>query len=225
MDSFFATTPYWRWWNEPQPSFVLFRIISFAGLVQRAILLSGSALSPWAHIPDPDLVREQVSQQMACHLDAMVAEKSKAGNVINDITPCLKSKPLQALMGVRLPDLRCVFLCVCCVGGGCCMVAPCGRELLMCRNLFRLLFVDFVVGVSFRYSRFFLVGFIKPNHLSQHNYVNPPPSTSHWQLNKLRFCHNRFPFHFFGPYVLIFHRLLHGNWVTVMQYVYFFKGL
>ena len=98
------------------------------GLVHRAVLLSGSALSPWALIPDPDVIREEVSQQMACHLVADINTKidrnSRSGNnpattissssgssnnnkqSPNDITECLRSKPLEALKGIRLPDVR-----------------------------------------------------------------------------------------------------------------------
>lgn len=80
--------------------------------MHRTILLSGSALSPWAMSPDPDAVREEVSQQMACHLAA--ADEGAAGGttktslseVTSDITGCLKTKPLEALMGIRLPPIR-----------------------------------------------------------------------------------------------------------------------
>lgn len=85
--------------------------------MHRTILLSGSALSPWAMAADPDAVREEVSQQMACHLAATTIAGDGAGaaagpqkkpraDVTNDITGCLKSKPLEALMGVRLPSIR-----------------------------------------------------------------------------------------------------------------------
>uniref|UniRef100_A0A1B0D6H7 Carboxylesterase type B domain-containing protein n=1 Tax=Phlebotomus papatasi TaxID=29031 RepID=A0A1B0D6H7_PHLPP len=70
-------------------------------LAHRAILLSGSALSPWAIIPNPDRVREEVSQQMACHLDTSGVKKNTK-DVTEDVSECLKSKPLEALMGVRL---------------------------------------------------------------------------------------------------------------------------
>lgn len=76
-------------------------------LIHRAMLLSGSALSPWATIPEPDAAREEVSQQMACHLDeAGTGRPTK--EVTADITECLRSKPLEAIMGVRLPTVRCV---------------------------------------------------------------------------------------------------------------------
>lgn len=77
----------------------------FSGLIHRAILLSGSALSPWAIIPDPDLIRVEVSQQMACHLDNNGQKKSNK-DVTDDITACLRSKPIEALKGVRLPNVR-----------------------------------------------------------------------------------------------------------------------
>lgn len=77
-------------------------------LVNRAILLSGSALSPWAIIPDPDSIRIEVSQQMACHLDSNGNSKINR-DVTEDITECLRGKPLEALLGVRLPSVRYVF--------------------------------------------------------------------------------------------------------------------
>lgn len=75
-------------------------------LIHRAILLSGSALSPWSVIPDPDAVREEVSQQMACHLDPNGNSGRPTKDVTGDITECLRSKPLEAIMGVRLPNVR-----------------------------------------------------------------------------------------------------------------------
>ncbi|XP_053679732.1 neuroligin-1-like [Anopheles nili] len=73
------------------------------GLVHRAILLSGSALSPWALIPDPDAVRLEVSQQMACHL---VPGRNGRKPSTDDVTDCLRDKPIEALMGVRLASVR-----------------------------------------------------------------------------------------------------------------------
>lgn len=82
--------------------------------MRRAILLSGSALSPWAFIPDPDKAREEVSEQMACHLNghgdgnlnASTNKKIRKEIVNNDVTDCLRTKPLEAIMGIRLPNVR-----------------------------------------------------------------------------------------------------------------------
>ncbi|EJY57653.1 AAEL017095-PA, partial [Aedes aegypti] len=77
------------------------------GLINRAILLSGSALSPWALVPDPDAIRMEVSQQMACHLlvDPPPGKPARKPST-DDITECLRDKPLEALMGVRLHAVR-----------------------------------------------------------------------------------------------------------------------
>lgn len=92
-------------------TFFAIRLPSLTGLMHRTILLSGSALSPWAIAPDPDAIREEVSQQMACHLaagdgSATARTTPPQTDVKNDITGCLKSKPLEALMGIRLPSIR-----------------------------------------------------------------------------------------------------------------------
>nr|XP_029724774.1 neuroligin-4, X-linked-like [Aedes albopictus] len=77
------------------------------GLINRAILLSGSALSPWALVPNPDAIRMEVSQQMACHLlvDPPPGKPARKPST-DDITECLRDKPLEALMGVRLTAVR-----------------------------------------------------------------------------------------------------------------------
>ncbi|XP_065083960.1 neuroligin-1-like [Ochlerotatus camptorhynchus] len=77
------------------------------GLIHRAVLLSGSALSPWALMPDPDAIRLEVSQQMACHLlvDPPTGKPTRKPST-DDITDCLRDKPLEALMGVRLTAVR-----------------------------------------------------------------------------------------------------------------------
>ncbi|XP_053685774.1 neuroligin-4, X-linked-like [Sabethes cyaneus] len=77
------------------------------GLINRAILLSGTALSPWALIPDPDAIRLEVSHQMACHLLVEPPPGKPARKPsTDDITECLRDKPLEALMGVRLTTVR-----------------------------------------------------------------------------------------------------------------------
>lgn len=43
---------------------------------------------------------------MACHLDATGGGGRPPKDVTADITECLRSKPLEAIMGVRLPNVR-----------------------------------------------------------------------------------------------------------------------
>lgn len=88
----------------------------FAGLFQRTILMSGSLLSPWARIISADLVIDELSKQLACHLTDKNLVGNNGGSSNNatypdayfniDISDCLKRKPLEALMGVRLPFIR-----------------------------------------------------------------------------------------------------------------------
>lgn len=81
-----------------------------AGLFQRTILMSGSLLSPWSRIISSDLLVDELSKQLACHLDnslPTINVTSYADAYFNkDISECLKRKPLEALMGVRLPFIR-----------------------------------------------------------------------------------------------------------------------
>lgn len=88
----------------------------FSGLFQRTILVSGSLLSPSSRIISPDLVREEISRQMACHLDvegdalptstATTSNASDPSSVLRDISNCLDRKPIEALLGIRLPFVR-----------------------------------------------------------------------------------------------------------------------
>ncbi|XP_067008135.2 neuroligin-4, X-linked-like [Anabrus simplex] len=64
------------------------------GLFHRVVLLSGSALSPWAMVQQPDNLRSTVAQQMGCHMS------------MDDIAPCLRTKPLSALLDVRIDPPR-----------------------------------------------------------------------------------------------------------------------
>lgn len=65
-----------------------------AGLFHRVILLSGSALSPWAAVHDPNDLRVKVAEQLECPHE---------GNT--DIAECLQKVPLEALMDVELPEI------------------------------------------------------------------------------------------------------------------------
>uniref|UniRef100_A0A182QRB7 Carboxylesterase type B domain-containing protein n=1 Tax=Anopheles farauti TaxID=69004 RepID=A0A182QRB7_9DIPT len=65
-------------------------------LIHRVVLLSGSALSPWAIQRDPLSVKRKVAQQTSC-----------AGDVVNeDLAPCLRTKSLAELMNISLSSPR-----------------------------------------------------------------------------------------------------------------------
>ncbi|KAF7270908.1 hypothetical protein GWI33_016153 [Rhynchophorus ferrugineus] len=70
------------------------------GLFRRIILLSGTALSPWATIHNADSLRLSVGKQMGC-----LPQDSK-GDDREDIASCLRSRPLQALLDVNLESVR-----------------------------------------------------------------------------------------------------------------------
>lgn len=65
-------------------------------LIQRAVLLSGSALSPWAIQRDPLFVKRKVAEHTGCHGDL----------VEDDLAPCLRTKPLSNLLSVQLETPR-----------------------------------------------------------------------------------------------------------------------
>lgn len=65
-------------------------------LIQRAILLSGSALSSWAIQKDPLYVKRKVAEATGCHGDL----------VEDDLAPCLRTKPLSNLLSVQLETPR-----------------------------------------------------------------------------------------------------------------------
>lgn len=67
-----------------------------AELVERVVLLGGSALSPWAIQRDPLTVKHRVAQQTGC-----------PGNVeADDIAPCLRLRSLEELLSVHLDPPR-----------------------------------------------------------------------------------------------------------------------
>ncbi|XP_066598680.1 neuroligin-1-like isoform X2 [Prorops nasuta] len=65
------------------------------GLFHRVVLSSGSALSPWASVHDPNDIRLKVAEQVGCSTDKD-----------EDIADCLRGVPLRALMEVELPEIR-----------------------------------------------------------------------------------------------------------------------
>ncbi|XP_023290587.1 neuroligin-4, X-linked isoform X2 [Orussus abietinus] len=64
-------------------------------LFHRVVLLSGSALSPWASVLDPMSLRVIVAEQLGCSV-----------NVNDDIADCLRQVPLQTIQAVELPEIR-----------------------------------------------------------------------------------------------------------------------
>ena len=67
----------------------------FAGLFHRVVLSSGSALSPWASVHDPNDLRLKVAEQIGCSTEND-----------EDIADCLRGVPLRELMAVELPEIR-----------------------------------------------------------------------------------------------------------------------
>ncbi|KAI5718568.1 hypothetical protein M8J77_023175 [Diaphorina citri] len=76
--------------------FLLHNFILFLSLFQRAILMSGSALSSWALVRDPAQYADQVAAQLNC----------SSLEAAEPLLQCLRNLPLEALMRVRLevPD-------------------------------------------------------------------------------------------------------------------------
>lgn len=70
-------------------------------LVERVVLLGGSALSPWAVQRDPLMVKRRVAEQTKCPSDIET----------DDIAPCLRLKNLEDLLAVQLdpPRFTCGF--------------------------------------------------------------------------------------------------------------------
>ncbi|XP_012257113.1 neuroligin-4, X-linked-like [Athalia rosae] len=65
------------------------------GLLHRLVLLSGSALSPWAAVHEPDDLRQKIAEHFECPLDTG-----------SDVADCLREIPLQTLMELSLPETR-----------------------------------------------------------------------------------------------------------------------
>ncbi|XP_032685513.1 neuroligin-1-like isoform X1 [Odontomachus brunneus] len=65
------------------------------GLFHRVVLSSGSALSPWASVHDPNDLRTKIGEQVGCPTDGD-----------EDIANCLRGVPLETLMDVQLPEIR-----------------------------------------------------------------------------------------------------------------------
>lgn len=65
-------------------------------LLHRAILLSGSGLSPWALQRDPLYIKRRVAEDTGCH-----------GELLDDdLAPCLRLKPVEQLLAVQVDPPR-----------------------------------------------------------------------------------------------------------------------
>ncbi|XP_043273365.1 neuroligin-4, X-linked-like [Venturia canescens] len=65
------------------------------GLFHRVVLVSGSALSPWAAVHDPNDIRVKVGQQVGCSIEED-----------EDIADCLRGVPVHELLSVELPEIK-----------------------------------------------------------------------------------------------------------------------
>ncbi|KAI9578538.1 hypothetical protein GQX74_009112 [Glossina fuscipes] len=61
-------------------------------LVQRSVLVSGSALSTWAIQKNPLFVKRRVAEQTGCHGDMLY----------DDLAPCLRTKSVAQLLSVKI---------------------------------------------------------------------------------------------------------------------------
>lgn len=65
-------------------------------LITRVILLSGSALSPWAIQKEPLIIKRRVAEHTGCHGDLLE----------DDLAPCLRNKSVKELLSVSVDSPR-----------------------------------------------------------------------------------------------------------------------
>ena len=75
---------------------VFYFLVSLPDLIHRAILISGSALSPWAIQRDPLSVKKKVATDTGCYGDLLD----------DDIAPCLRKKSISELLAIKLDTPR-----------------------------------------------------------------------------------------------------------------------
>lgn len=74
-------------------------VVLCADLIQRVVLISGSALSPWAIQKNPLLVKRRVAEQTGCHGDLLY----------DDLAPCLRTKSVSDLLAVKIDYPRYIY--------------------------------------------------------------------------------------------------------------------
>lgn len=75
---------------------ILSSLATLPDLIHRAILISGSALSPWAIQRDPLSVKKKVAADTGCHGDLLE----------DDLAPCLRKKSISELLAIKLDPPR-----------------------------------------------------------------------------------------------------------------------
>lgn len=79
------------------------------------ILLSGSALSPWATVNNAESIRTTIGKQFGCLTttkqsppvsNSSVKTENYSDNVLDDIAPCLRNIPLAILLEFQLEQTR-----------------------------------------------------------------------------------------------------------------------
>ena len=78
------------------PLLFYFFFVQLPDLIHRAILISGSALSPWAIQRDPLAIKKKVATDTGCHGDLLD----------DDIAPCLRKKSISELLAIKLDPPR-----------------------------------------------------------------------------------------------------------------------
>lgn len=76
--------------------FLFYFLVPLPDLIHRAILISGSALSPWAIQRDPLSIKKKVATDTGCHGDLLD----------DDIAPCLRKKSISELLAIKLDTPR-----------------------------------------------------------------------------------------------------------------------
>ncbi|KAI9562716.1 hypothetical protein GHT06_010170 [Daphnia sinensis] len=74
-----------------------------AGLFHRAVLMSGSALSPWALNHQAGWLKAEVARQLNCGPEQSAKDAKEMNLMMADIGDCLRKRSLDSLMAVRLP--------------------------------------------------------------------------------------------------------------------------
>ena len=70
----------------------------FTGLFQRGIMMSGSAIAPWALVNEPNDVAFQVAQATDCVQSTGAGDRTDSETILN----CLRDRPLESILQATL---------------------------------------------------------------------------------------------------------------------------